>query len=63
MLAMTAEDLAILERLAEEHPDPAVRRALRAALDELRDRPRVTWGYLRPERREVADEIPPEWRR
>ena len=37
MLAMIAEDLAILERLAEEHPDPVVCRALRAALDELRD--------------------------
>ena len=37
MLAMIPEDLAILERLAEEHPDPAVRRAVRAALDELRD--------------------------
>ena len=23
MLAMTADDIAILERLAEEHPDPA----------------------------------------
>jgi hypothetical protein len=32
---MSAEDLAILERLAEEHPDPTVRRAIRAALEEL----------------------------
>ena len=32
---MIAEDIAILERLAEGHPDPAVRRALTAALIEL----------------------------
>ena len=29
---MTADDIAILERLAEEHADPDVRRALSTAL-------------------------------
>ena len=50
MLAMIAEDLAILERLAEEHPDPAVRRALRAALAKLRgDWPRQTFDRVADE--------------
>ena len=44
---MIAEDLAILERLAEEHPDPVVRRAVRAALEELQgDWPRHTHGKV-----------------
>jgi hypothetical protein len=47
MLAMIAEDLAILERLAEEQPDPAVRRAVRAALEELQGNwPRHTHGKV-----------------
>ena len=49
---MLAKDLAILERPAEEHPDPAVRRALRAALDELGGWPRQTWGHMSTKPRE-----------
>jgi hypothetical protein len=44
---MSAEDLAILEKLAEEHPDPAVRRAIRAALEELRQGPPYVSTFLR----------------
>jgi hypothetical protein len=35
LYAMSSEDLDILRKLTEEHPDPAVRRAIQAALEEL----------------------------